>query len=162
MTWNLFMMKVLNNFWHFKHQTFTRICSEALIRNTIEDLFLKRIQRNIRKQILQQYFKYASEEILVEIWCLKFQKLFMWAHKIKAWSDYIQDIFDDMVLFIAFSYFCKLIHMKDKWFCLFYKDWHSWLRLLHNICIRTQCQNNLDLSHKCCSYCIPHHSHKWE
>ena len=45
--------------------------------NTIEELFLKSVKKyNLRRQFLQQCFKFASEQILVGIWCLKYQKLF--------------------------------------------------------------------------------------
>ena len=33
MPWNLLIIKVLNNFWHFKHQIPTRTCSEAYLKH---------------------------------------------------------------------------------------------------------------------------------
>ena len=77
MSWNIFLIKVLNNFWYFEHPILTMICSEA---------YLKHYWRNCNfnciffllfsKTNLQLCFKHASEQIPVEVWCLKYQKIF--------------------------------------------------------------------------------------
>ena len=33
MSWNMFLIKVLNNFWYFEHQILTMICSEAYLKH---------------------------------------------------------------------------------------------------------------------------------
>ena len=59
MPWNLLTIKVLNSFWYFELP-----------------IFEKRKKYNFMRQFLLQCHKYASEQDLVEIWCLKYQKLF--------------------------------------------------------------------------------------
>ena len=41
MPWNLLLIIVLNNFWYFKHQTSTRICSEAFLKHNWRFVFEK-------------------------------------------------------------------------------------------------------------------------
>ena len=58
MPWNLFLIKILNNFWHFKHQILTRISSEA---------YLKRSWRNCIWNIIifeDNFFNYVKTVLL--------------------------------------------------------------------------------------------------
>ena len=77
MPWNLLLIKVLNNFWYFKHQILTRICSEAYLKHYWRNCLLLIVFFLLfSKTNLQLCFKHASEQILVDVWCLKYQKSF--------------------------------------------------------------------------------------
>ena len=70
MPWNLLLIKVLINFWYFKHQISTGTCSEAYLSSAIVRFCF------FQRQLLQLCFKYASEQIIVKIGCSKYQTLF--------------------------------------------------------------------------------------
>ena len=44
MPWNLLLIKVLNNFWYFKHQILTRISSEAYLKCKWRNCLWKKLQ----------------------------------------------------------------------------------------------------------------------
>ena len=68
--------KTLSYFWYLKHRILTRICSEAY-KKSLKKLCSEIINfHSFQRQFLQLCFKYASEQILVKIQCLKYQKLF--------------------------------------------------------------------------------------
>ena len=71
MSWNIFVIKVLNIFWYFEHPILTMICLEAYLKNDWRNCLWKEVKKYIFwRKFLQWYYKYASEEVQVNIWCL--------------------------------------------------------------------------------------------
>ena len=57
MPWNLLLIIVLNNFWYFKHQTLTRICSEACLKHNWRFVFEKSKKLQFKKTISSILFQ---------------------------------------------------------------------------------------------------------
>ena len=67
MSWNILLIRVLNNFWYFKHQILTRICPEGYSKHYLRSFLLFSYKFSLNMLL---------EQILIEIWCLKYQALF--------------------------------------------------------------------------------------
>ena len=67
--WNLLIIKFLNNFWYFKHQILTRICSEAYLkhywRNCLQKLYFILLSETISSIMFQIFFWASPSWILV-------------------------------------------------------------------------------------------------
>ena len=76
MPWNLLLIKVLNDFWYFKHQILTRICSEAYLKRYWRNCLCKLYFFHSSKTNIQLCLKHGFEQIIVEVWGLKYHKIF--------------------------------------------------------------------------------------
>ena len=82
MPWNLLLIKVLNNFWYFKHQTSTMIWSEAYMKHNWRFVFEKR-KKKLTKTISSIMFQMFLS--LVKVWNIKnYLKLWLEVVDIRA------------------------------------------------------------------------------
>ena len=69
MPWNLLLIKLLNNFWYFKHQILTKICSEAYLKHNWRNCLWKskklQFLKTISSKMLQICFWASPSRNLV-------------------------------------------------------------------------------------------------
>ena len=73
MPWNLFLIIILNNFWYFKHQTSTGICSEACLKHNWRFVFEKSKKKYNQKKTISSimlqicFWASSSRDLVFEI-----------------------------------------------------------------------------------------------